>query len=129
MLRLRGSTIIEALIAMTITITVFGATLTLFMNIRRDMNQPLKAKAVVQIGNEMAELKKKKAFQTGKYTIDNLIIEKVIKKADDQPELTLLVIRAIRKDNGLILLQRRIWILNNDIIVNSDIQEKHGSEF
>ncbi len=124
MFRVKGSTIIEALVAMTITIIVFGATLSLFMNVGRDMNQPLKAAALVQIGNEMNELKKSKVFQPGKYSRGNITIEKKIEKQDARAELSLLTITAMRKDNGSVLLQRRILMLSDELVVKTEVSDE-----
>lgn len=125
MFRLKGSTIIEALVAMTITVVVFSATLSLMMGIRRDMNQPLKARAVVLTGNEINELKKNKVFQAGKYSSDNITIEKTVQKYDSGDELILLTITAFRKDNGAILLQRRLLMLSDEFKVK---EENAGEE-
>lgn len=119
MLRVKGSTIIEALVAMTITVTVFGATLSLFMNVGRDMNQPLKAKAEILVGNEITELKSSGIFQTGIYSSGNIEIEKSVQKHEHEEDLNMISITAKRRDNGKLLLRRRLWQLNNELVVKT----------
>lgn len=120
MFRVKGSTIIEALVAMTITVIVFGATLSLFMNIGKDMNQPLKARAEVIVGNEITDIKKSGIFQPGEYSQENITIEKNIQKHEQEGELNLISITAKRKDNGKVLLRRRIWLLDDEIVVKTE---------
>lgn len=115
MLRVKGATIIEAIIAMTITVMIFGASMTLFMNAGRDYNQPLKARALAIVGNEVEKIRLTGEYSEISITADNVRIESTIEKFNEGEEILFVNIWARRNDNGKLLAERRLLFLVNEI--------------
>lgn len=120
MLRVKGATIIEAIIAMTITVMIFGASMTLFMNAGRDYNQPLKAKAIVIVGNEVEKIKQTGECSNTSLYIDNIQIESTIERFNKNEEILMITVSAKRIDNGKLLVGRLLLFLNHEIKIVED---------
>ena len=114
MARVKGSTIIETVVAMTIILMVFAATITIFANSSQGYNQPLQVKAIVLVGNEIEQIKLTRTIQIKSIENDNILIEKKVEHVPNS-DCIVLHIKAKRIDNDKTVLQRRLLFFKHEI--------------
>lgn len=92
---LKGSTLIETLVAMIIVMLAFGIGLMIYLNVIQSSGAQQKLNAQLQINKVAIETKDKNLFVDGEYTLENLKIVKTLRAYSPESErLKLLKIEA-----------------------------------
>lgn len=106
--KLKASTLIEALVAMIIIVVIYTIGLTIFINVNKANNNRLKIEAFLQLEDIVANTKKEARYLDETYDLNNMKIEKIITKYDNNNNLNLLQIKVLTKDNKLLAEHREV---------------------
>ncbi|MCK4661790.1 MAG: type II secretion system protein [Bacteroidales bacterium] len=108
---LKGSTIIEVIVAMMLIMLCYGIITVIFLNIKKTGNNRLKLNAYLLIEHVIQETNKEKSFFDEDYEYDNLIIYKTVSKYQKSEDLKEICFEANNKDGNIIIEKKYIVLV------------------
>lgn len=106
--RLKGSTLIETLVAMVIIIICFGIGLLIYVNVLASDNRYQKFHAFNLLKNLSLSIQQENNFLDGDFEVDNIILKKRVVKYPMATGLVQLSLSAYGKNGKLLAQQREI---------------------
>ena len=110
--KIKGSTLIEVLVAMVIVLVVYSIAMMIFLNIKRSANTGLKSIALLELDNVVIETKKKFSFIDEDYKTESFVIKKKISPYGKNNDLRVLSVEVVDLAGRLITERKEIVKLN-----------------
>jgi type II secretory pathway pseudopilin PulG len=106
--KLKGSTLIEVMVAMVIVIIIFGLAMMTFINIAKFSNNALKTEAYFNLQKVITETYVNKQFLDEDYEFENMVIRKSITPYPDCKDLRIILFSAYTAENKLIIEKKQV---------------------
>jgi hypothetical protein len=114
--KLKGSTLVEVIVAMVIILTCLGIALTIFTNLSRDVNDELRILAEIRINTLANETKIKNDYTDVNLEFDNLKIQRSILPYPGKARLKILYIEAFTPMDKKIAEYKEIVSIKNSYL-------------
>jgi len=108
LLKVKGSTLIEAIIAMLIVTITFAMAMVLMLSISKNSNNSIKTKAYLLTNQIYTQSKAENLYIDQEFDFENVIIKKTILPVKESEELFLLSITAWNKFNNKLVERTEI---------------------
>jgi competence protein ComGF len=109
--KVKGSTLVEVLVAMVIIMTATGIGLAIYENLARDINDDLKIKAEIQLENMAAETKKSNALTEVIMDKEDMRLQRSIETYEKSKRLKVLHLEAFTLTGKKITEYREIIVI------------------
>jgi hypothetical protein len=110
MRKIQGSTLIEVIVAMVITMTVLGISFMVILNLKKhnDLNRKFYVYSIVQ--SEFIKTKRELKYFNEIIEYENIILSRSIHPCDQNKKVNVLLLEAFNKQ-GVLLLEKKELIL------------------
>ena len=108
--KLKGSTLLEVVIAMVIIMLVFGIAMMIFANVTQSSLSLKKTRARALLNEIMLNAEKIKGNNTQSLAIDDFRIEQVVKNYNEDPNLTEIELTAYDENSATIASLHKVII-------------------
>lgn len=105
---LKGSTLIEVIVAMVIIMTVHAIALAIFINISGNNNNKIKMKAYLKMEEVWIKTVQESSYFDDEYDFDNIIIKKMISPYEQNKRLKVLQFQAFNMNGKLIIEKKQL---------------------
>lgn len=110
-IKVKGSTLIETIVAMVIILVCAGIGLTIFTNTTRDFNESLMIKARLKADSLSVETRNNKEFFDASLEINGLQIERTLQQYSKSRTIKILTIRVLNSSGREICNQKELVVL------------------
>ena len=107
--KLKGSTLIESLVALILVMLAMGIAATVFTNVMSFSNYNAQSRAVILLNRISMETKKDKMYLDGTLTDKEFVIEKRVSPYNNSRDLSVLWLKAYDKKEKLIAERKELF--------------------
>ena len=111
LIKIKASTLVEAIIAMLIVTIAFSLALMLMLNISKNSNNSLKIKAYILANDIMVKTKSEKLYFDQEFDYGNITIKKTVIEYENNEELFQLNVSAFDSRNHKLFEQNELLII------------------
>ncbi len=108
--KIKGSTLIEVLVGVTILSITLGASLMIFVNVTEMNNSNVKTQAYLKVNELAVETAEEKNFTENEYELGTFRIVKTVETYQENNELTKVVFKAFNLKEKLLVTKQQIFL-------------------